>query len=358
MNRRRFLLTLAAGGGAASVRGAEPPFALGLNTYCLRALRWPDAKLLEYAAGLKLDAVFLQDSLDPHAMDPAHWKRVRAMAKELGLPLETGGGSILPKSPEALKETAGTLRKHVERAAALGSPLVRCVVASQRSALPPGGVEQTIDAVVRVLREVRSQVVDAGLKIALEVHKDLHAWEFKELVEAAGREFVGVLLDTGNPLFVMEHPLTTIDTLGPYALTFHLQDAVVYEHKRGMAVQCVPLGEGVLDFKAILSRVRERCPKVAVYVKPITGRPPTILAIHDTEFWKMYPKGKASELAQFLALAKAGHPYDGHMVVEDLQGRPYPEHFLAALQFQQKDHMERGIAFAKRVLDLGVRWRS
>ena len=40
-------------------------FPIGLNTYCLRAFRWHDLKLLEYTASLKLDAVFLQDSLDP-----------------------------------------------------------------------------------------------------------------------------------------------------------------------------------------------------------------------------------------------------------------------------------------------------
>ncbi|HBY60262.1 MAG TPA: sugar phosphate isomerase/epimerase [Solibacterales bacterium] len=358
MNRRHFLSCALGAAGAARLTAAEPRFPLGLNTYCLRSLRWPDAKLLEYAASLKLDAIFLQDSLDPKAMEAGHWKTVRAQARDLGLHLETGGGSILPKAPEVFGDTVNTLRKHIERAAALGSPLVRSVIASQRSALAPGSVPQTIETVVKVLRAVRTQAMDAGLKIALETHKDLQAWEFKELVEAAGKEYVGVLLDTGNPLFAMEHPLTTIETLGPYALTFHLQDAVVYEHKRGIAVQCVPVGEGVNDFKAILSAVRDRCPKVAVYVKPITGRPPAVLAIHDEEYWKMYPRARAPEFARFLALAKAGHPYDGHVMVEDLSGRPYPEHFLAAIQYQQREHMERGLGFAQRVLDLGVRWRQ
>ena len=40
-------------------------FRLGLNTYSIRALRWHDLQLLEYAASLKLDAIFLQDSIDP-----------------------------------------------------------------------------------------------------------------------------------------------------------------------------------------------------------------------------------------------------------------------------------------------------
>ena len=63
-------------------------------------------------------------------------------------------------------------------------------------------------------------------------------------------------------------------------------------------------------------------------------------------------------LARFLSLAKLGTPYEGHVVIEDLQGRPIPEHFLAAIQFQQREHMERSVAYAKKTLDLGIRWRS
>ncbi len=39
--------------------------------------------------------------------------------------------------------------------------------------------------------------MDAGLKIAIEIHKDLQAWEQRMLIEEAGKEFVGTYLDTG-----------------------------------------------------------------------------------------------------------------------------------------------------------------
>jgi len=58
---------------------------LGLNTYCLRALKWADAQLLDYTASLKLDAVFLQDSSDPKTKEPAHWAEVKEQAGRLGL---------------------------------------------------------------------------------------------------------------------------------------------------------------------------------------------------------------------------------------------------------------------------------
>lgn len=332
------------------------PLPLGYNTYCLRALRWPDAPLLEFAAGHRLDAVFLQDSLDPRAMEPAHWAEVRELAGRLGLHLETGGGGILPKSAGGLEAATTALRKQIGRAAAMGSPSVRCVLASERAALP-GPVEQAMEWAVRILRAVQPELSGRGLKAIIEVHKDLQAWELGQVVEAAGPATTGVYLDTGNPVFVLEHPMTTLETLAPYVESAHLRDSVVYEHPRGVAVQWVPLGEGVIDFHAFVKRLAALCPKVHVYNKPITGRPPAVIPYLEQDFWKMFPQARAADLAKFLDLARHGRPYEGHMVIEDLPGRPLPAEFREAIQFQQKDHVERGLEYAKKELGLGRKWR-
>src|SRR5437870_275333 len=99
LDRRRFL---AASAGAlacaplhATLAGNIP---MGINTYCLRAMRWRDLQLIDYADGLKMDAVFLQDSLDPEAMEPAHWRKVRDYVAEKQLHIETGTGAVLPRS--------------------------------------------------------------------------------------------------------------------------------------------------------------------------------------------------------------------------------------------------------------------
>jgi hypothetical protein len=211
---------------------------------------------------------------------------------------------------------------------------------------------------VRLVKTVRPQVLDAGVKLAFEVHKDLQAWEFKMFLDEAGTDVAGIYLDTGNPVFVLEHPLTTVETLGPYALTLHLRDSVVYEHPRGVAVHWVPLGEGVVDFREIIARARELCPQVYVYVKPITGRPAEVIPYLEPAFWESYPKARSRDLARFLSLAKRGVPYDKPVVNEDLLGRRLPDYLIPAIQHQQMDHMERSLAYAKKSLDLGRRWRE
>ncbi|MCL4784230.1 MAG: sugar phosphate isomerase/epimerase [Bryobacterales bacterium] len=335
------------------------PFPLGINTYSVRAMRWHDARLLDYAASLKCDAIFLQDSPDPDAQNPAHWPIVKRRAEELGLHLETGGGATLPRTPEQFEERVAYLKGQIRRAAALGSPIVRTLTASDRYALPPGPTEQHIATMVRVLKAVRNEAIDHQVKVAIEVHKELQAWEFVDLVEEAGRDFVGIYLDTGNPVFVMEHPLTTVETLGKYALTLHLRDSVVYEHPKGIAVQWVPLGEGTVDFKEIVATAGKLCPHVHIYAKPITGRPPVVIPVWDEAHWKKwFPRARSADFARFVSLAKQGAPYARPMVVEDLQGRATPPEFAEAVQFQQREHLERSLRYARETLGLGRRWRT
>jgi len=333
-------------------------FPIGLNTYCLRAMRWPDRKLLEYTAGLKLDAVFLQDSVDPGTNDPAHWKDVKDQAAALNLHLETGTGASLPRTPDRFDASVKLLTDAIKRASGMGSKLVRTLIASDRAALPPGPVEQHIETMIRLFRTVGPQARDAGVKFALENHKDLLCWQTRQVIEGAGKDIAGSYLDTGNPVFVMEDPMETVETLGPLAVTFHLRDSVVYETKRGIAVQWVPLGEGVVDFKRIVARAKEVMPPVYVYIKPITGRPPAILPTLEEDFWKAWRDKRAESFARFLALAKNGHPYEGEMVIEDVAGRSNRPEYAEALQFQQRDHMERSVEYGKKVLDLGVKWRA
>ncbi|HYW42841.1 MAG TPA: TIM barrel protein [Bryobacteraceae bacterium] len=333
-------------------------FPIGLNTYCLRAMRWHDQKLLDYAAGLKLDAIFLQDSIDPGTNDPAHWKEVKDTSARLGLHLETGTGGSLPRTPDGFDASVKLLRDAIRRAAAMGSPLVRTLVASDRQSLPPGPVEKHIDTMIKLLRTLRSEAMDAGVKFAIENHKDLLCQETRQLIDGAGKEFTGSYLDTGNPVFVMEDPIQTVETLGPVALTLHLRDSVVYETRNGAAVEWVPLGEGIIDFRRILARAREICPPLYVYIKPITGRPPQVLPYLEPDFWKMFPDARAADVARFMALAKSGHPYEREMVMEDVAGRSSIEPYAAALQYQQRDHMERSVEYAKKSLDLGIRWRT
>jgi hypothetical protein len=160
-------------------------FPLGYNTYSIRALRWNDLRLIEYAGELKLDAIFLQDSIDPGTNDPAHWKVVKDAAARAGLWLGTGGGAVLPKDASEFDRSVKLLRDGIKRSVGMGSPLVRMLLASDRDHLPPGPPARHIETMIKVLRAVRSEAVDAGVKFAIENHNERLARRNRSLTVSA-----------------------------------------------------------------------------------------------------------------------------------------------------------------------------
>jgi len=235
--------------------------------------------------------------------------------------------------------------------------MVRALLASDRYSMPDGSLEQHMETAVNVLRAVRTQAMDAGLKVGIENHKDLQAFQTRQVIETAGKEFVGSYLDTGNPVFVAEDPMTTVEELGHLAVTFYLRDSVVYPHPDGVAVQWVPLGEGTVDFKALVARAAEILPTVNIYCKPITARPAVVIPVYSEEFWtKWFPNARSKDLGRFLALSRRGKPYDKPHLMADLP--EVRDRYMDGLKIQQMDHMEKSLEYCRKALDLGVKWRE
>jgi sugar phosphate isomerase/epimerase len=368
MKRRTFLKT-AAGSALAQAAAAQTVprnrlgegIKLGFDTYSLRAFKWKDIQLLDYAAGLKVDTIQISDSADYASLDPQHLRAVKDHADRLGIQIDAGIGCICPISkswrPGGLSAEQVTI-DGLKVAKQVGARSMRCVMGSfedRRSGRP---IEEYMDATIKVFKAVRSQALDLGVKIALENHSgDFQAREVRTIIEESGKDFVGSCLDTGNPMWVMENPQVTLEVLGPYALTTHVRDSVVFEHPRGAAAQWVAFGDGVVDWTAFFTLFQRVCPQCLVQLENITGRPPQILPYYERDWWKWFPKLPASEFVRFEEMAKRGHPFMGTMVIEDAPGAK-PAAFTDALKEQQRVDLERGIAFAQKELGLGVRWKQ
>jgi sugar phosphate isomerase/epimerase len=361
MHRRSFLQSAAASLAFAQAAQAQNRLGagikLGFDTYSVRAFKWKDIQLLDYAAGLKADTVQISDSADYTSTDPAHLATVKAHADKLGLEIDAGIGCICPvskswkpggKSPEEV--TIDGLKV----ARAVGARSMRCFMGSMDDRRGDKPIEYFMEATIKVLKAVKSQALDLGVKIALENHAgDMQARETRTVIEEAGKDFLASCLDTGNPMWVMEDPQVTLEILGPYAVTTHVRDSVVFEHPRGAAAQWVAMGDGIIDWTAFFSLYQKVCPKSLLQLEIITGRPPQILPYYEKDWWKWFPKMPASEFARFAALAKKGHPFMGSMVIEDSPGRK-PSEFTDALKEQQRVDLERSISFARKELGIGL----
>jgi len=362
MRRRTFLQTLPA---AAAVAAADPvddvPVRLGFDTYSVRAFQWKAPKLLEYAAGLKLDTIQFSDLNDYESHEPAYLAKIKDQAARLNITVDGGMGCICPASksfskngPPARERVLDGLRV----AKGVGATSMRCYMGSAADRQGPPGIEAVMESTIQVFKSVRSEALDLGVKIAIENHAgDMQARETRTVIEESGKDFVASCLDTGNPIWCAEDPLLTLETLAPYVVTTHVRDSAVFEVPRGAAWQWVALGDGNVDLRLFVQQFRRLCPKSSMQLEIITGRPPAVHPYFEPDFWKVFPKTPAWEFARFVALAKSGHPFMGAMVVEDVAGQR-PAAMTEALKEQQRIDLERSFEYAKKVLNVGVNWRS
>jgi sugar phosphate isomerase/epimerase len=364
MDRRSFLQTLPIAAATASVSAAaadDVPIKLGFDTYSLRAFEWKAPQLIEYAAKLKLDTIQISNLNDYESREPAYLQKVKDQAARANIALDGGTGCICPSS-HAFGKNGPPARERVLEGLrvchAIGAKVMRCFMGTSADRLGPLPLEAHMENTIKTLQSVRQEALDLGVKIGLENHDgDMQAREVKTIIEESGKDFVGANLDTGNPLWVVEDPFVTLETLAPYVVTTHIRDSVVFEHPRGAAGQWVVLGEGNVDFVRFTQRFRELCPKASMQLEVITGRPPRIIPYLEPDFWKAFPKAMASEFARFVALAKSGHPYMGAMVIEDVPGKR-PEIMTEALKEQQRIDLERSLEAAKNKLNVGINWRG
>jgi sugar phosphate isomerase/epimerase len=336
---------------------SDIPIRLGFDSYSIRDFHWRDIELLDYAASVKADTIQLSGLEDYQSLEPVHLAKVKDHAARVGIAIDAGIGCICPVS-KGWNASNGTpaeyLVKGLRVAKAVGAPSMRCYLGGFGDR---PNLDRCMEATIQALRSVRSQALDIGVRIAIENHSgDMQARETKMLIEEAGNDFVGSCLDSGNPMWVVEDPLVTLETLAPYVVTTHIRDSAVCEHPRGAAAQWVALGDGSVDFKRFVELYRKLCPKAGMQLEIITGRPPQVLAYLEPDFWKVFPHAVAWEFARFVELAKNGHPYLGPMVIGG-PGEQSPE-LKAALRDQQRIDLERSLEYAKKVLDVGVRWRG
>ena len=67
-----------------------------------------------------------------------------------------------------------------------------------------------------VLARVKPQFVDADVKVSIENHAgDFQARRLRSVIEEAGKAWVGVTYDSGNPCWTLEDPLAAAEMLAP-----------------------------------------------------------------------------------------------------------------------------------------------
>ena len=301
---------------------------LGLNSYSYRhaAGLWeyqprenaPMAveHFLEKAAELGLDGVQLADGRHLDSFEYGYVSELRRKAEAFGLYLELG--------------TAGTNPDHLQtmvRAAhVLGSKVVRTFVGKPR----PTSVERMAE----IISEAAGQIGEAlplceryGVSLAIENHQDLTTRELLRLMEIADSQWVGVCLDTGNALALLDDPMETARAFGPLIKTVHLKDYQVCARSNGFLLVGCALGEGVVDVRGIADLVQAEAPEAALNIEAYIGK--HFVPALEEAYLRQLPEVRAYSLGATLRLVRdRGLPREPVLPTE----REAPEQELLAAE--------------------------
>jgi sugar phosphate isomerase/epimerase len=355
LSRRNFVKTALTAASAATLgepllaQGTKPRIKLGLDNFAVRAMAWKAPQLIDYAAQLKCDTLFISDIESYDSLEDAALREVRKKAADLGIELYAGGWSICPTSVR-FKDKWGTAEEHlltgIRIAKTLGSPVYRVILGAGDDRKTPGGIRARIADTVMVLKKCRSAALDAGVKVAVENHAgDMHSWELRDLVEEAGPDFTGVNIDSGNAAWTLEDPQDVLETLGKYTICSSLRDDMIWETPDGASVQWTAAGEGLMDWKKFAARWAELCPSVPIMIETISGFARNF-PYKTEEFWTNYDK-RPEALAHFEALAKRGKPMPPFKADGPDKKKLEQEY--------QKAELERSLKYLREVVGLGLK---
>ncbi|HUF63076.1 MAG TPA: TIM barrel protein [Verrucomicrobiales bacterium] len=263
--------------------------------------RFEDAAgFLDYARGLGADGV--QAPLRAGEIEAA--RAVRQRVENLGMYYE--GDVRLPEPDENLARFDAELALAREA----GAGLVRAYLTVRRryEAFASREEFRAFQAGARrVLRRIEPLLRNRRIPLALENHKDLTAEELRELLEGMQSEWIGVQVDTGNNIALLEDPHAVVEALAPYALSVHLKDMAVAETEDGFALSEVVFGRGFLDLPRMVKTLGKARPGIVFNVEMVT-RDPLPVPCLTAGYWSTFPERRTRELVEAMNRVKANPP--------------------------------------------------
>jgi sugar phosphate isomerase/epimerase len=339
MNRRTFLNRGAflCAAAAAPALAATPRSKMGIavTSYLSFAKPIDTLEFLEHANALGAGGI--QMHLAYHEAGYAH--KLRARAEQLDMYFEAMAGLPEKDDPAAFEQTAVAAKESGARCIR-----VNCLpgrryenftnLADWRQAVARS--RAALDAALRIVERLQ-------VPLAIENHKDFTAGEMVALMKEKASRWLGVCLDTGNNIALLDDPMEAVEALAPYALSTHVKDMGVEAYPDGFLLSEMPLGEGMLDMRRIVDTIHRARPETRFTLEMIT-RDPLKVPCRTDKYWATFPERRERYLARAM-----------RMVAEQKGREPLPVVSGLPREAQlrlEEDNVKKSLGYARERLGL------
>ena len=124
-----------------------------------------------------------------------------------------------------------------------------------------------------------------------------------DLLHRASSPQIGVCVDTGNSIALLEDPLKVVEAYAPWAFSTHLKDMGVEEYAEGFLLAELPLGTGFLDLPRIIEILRRARPEIHFNLEMMT-RDPLKIPCLTPKYWTTFAYLSGRYLADTLRLVR------------------------------------------------------
>jgi 3-oxoisoapionate decarboxylase len=227
----------------------------------------------------------------------------------MGLYLEVGMPSPNPfrrarelSRPVSATEHAASLIAQLEAVATLGCRHARVYLGDRHDRFRSDtSWKAQIEASLEVLSLLTPRLLDLDLRLAIETHADLTAFELLNVLDCLDPRAFGVTLDTGNLVMRLDDPIDAVGRLAPRVLCTHVKDAVLAFTPRGLCWQARPVGSGILPMTDMLAILLQTKPgiRLSIELHPRTYD----LPIFDRKWLAYFPDLTPGSLASVVRLA-------------------------------------------------------
>jgi sugar phosphate isomerase/epimerase len=266
-------------------------------------------------------------------------RRTRRLKDELDMYVEVQ--TFLPREDPSVFEHAVRVAKEA------GATSLRVVCLLGRRYEMFDTLEDWKTAILGFHKQIAAAVSIAEkykMPLGIENHKDWRVDQQIELLHQYSSEYLGVSLDTGNNLAVLDDPMEVVELLAPYTVNTHFKDMALEEYEDGFLLSEVPLGEGMLDMKRIVDTIRRARPDVHFSLEMITRDPLKVPCLTD-KYWATFTDVTGVHLARMLSWIRAHPPRAPLPRISGLT----PEERLAL----EHELVDRSIVYAQNQLGLG-----
>ncbi len=150
---------------------------------------------------------------------------------------------------------------------------------------------------IATLQRVEPILAKHRVQLAVENHKDWLAAEQAAVFQNLSSQWLGVCLDFGNNLALLEDPIAVAKTLSPWIVTTHVKDMGLRHSPHGFVLSEVPLGQGFLDLPALFRICRTANPQVRFLLEMITRDPLPVPCLTD-RYWATFAPVHQESLQQ------------------------------------------------------------